>query len=136
MKVPWYGRHMHVEKARVAMRLLKELVGCDLHVDVGYIEHLVSTLNALYVPRLWVGIDDVGRLHLTLLRSELLSAPMLRVPYAFSMYADFVWEHNPLDSTVRCIKSRDGQHMDLTVAYDQQIECRCKATTCGGSVAP
>ena len=76
---------------------------------------LVDAVNALLIPRGWVGIDADGLIHVTyVVRSDdkprfvMVDGSVPGRPMALSHHADFVWEYSVLSRTVVCVKCRDG----------------------------
>lgn len=70
----------------------------------------VNTVNALIIPRAWIGIDDNNRLHVTYVwketsRDQLYGTSPTELHYA----ADYVWAYRPWLGTMTCMKSRVGQ---------------------------
>lgn len=86
---------------------------------------LVDTVNALLIPKGWIGIDTQGRLHATYVAPEdgrpgraARDDPGPHQPMALSFAADFIWEYSLVQRTVRCTKSRDG-----SVTHGQVLPC-------------
>lgn len=72
---------------------------------------LVNDINALLIPKGWVGIDDNGMMHVTFLTGENDFRRPDGSPVALSHHADFMWEYSAVTRTVKCIKCRDGSVM-------------------------
>lgn len=86
----------------------------DVPNNRGRLVELVNTVNALLIPRGWVGIDADGMLHVTYVAREddrpsgFTSAEVVGRPASVAHQADFVWEYSATTRTVRCTKCRDG----------------------------
>lgn len=76
---------------------------------------LVNAVNALLIPRGWIGIDDDGMMHVTYLAREDDLPRFTRDssgPATLAHHADFVWEYSAMNRQVRCVKCRDGSFAD------------------------
>jgi hypothetical protein len=72
---------------------------------------LVNTINAMIIPRGWIGLDDDARIHLT----RVCTRDFLpRTPVALTYAVDVIWDYDPLSSTVTCAKSRFDDFVGMT----------------------
>ncbi len=73
---------------------------------------LVNVVNALLIPRGWIGIDDDGMMHVTRLAHEDdVSHRADHEPLVLAYHADFIWEYSALNHNVKCVQCRDGSVM-------------------------
>lgn len=80
-------------------------------VDRTKLKELVDIINAVLLPRGWIGLDNDLALHVTYVSRagvELVG----RGPTALILNADFAWEYRPWNRTVICLKCRCG-HMSI-----------------------
>lgn len=72
----------------------------------------VDTVNALLMPKAWIGIDANGLLHVTYVIgmsvTDAVSAQHKILPTKLGFVADYIWAFRPWNSTVECIKSREA----------------------------
>lgn len=102
---------MAAERAQFINRLLGSI--SHLKYDVGScaadLTRLVDTVNALLVPKAWIGINDEGLLHVTYMTTERTSfnGGMWKPgPVSLMMHADYAWEYVPWEQSYRCLKCR------------------------------
>lgn len=101
------------ERARAIsgiVRKIKKLSG-DLQNNREQLEELVNTANAILLPRVWMGIDAEGMLHVTYVKRENTVKDQLfgSGPTELRFSADFIWSYTPWNQTVTCMKSRLGE---------------------------
>ncbi len=86
----------------------------DLTNNRAMLEALVNGINALILPRGWVGIDDDGGFHFTYVAKELApdlnKVRSIKGPLGLSFDADFVWAWRPGSRTYECMKDRTGSN--------------------------
>jgi hypothetical protein len=76
----------------------------DLESNRDKVVMLVNMINALIMPRCWIGIDERGWLHLTRLTGE--SGTDIRIPTVLTYNADVMWDYVVCDQKYTCTKSR------------------------------
>jgi hypothetical protein len=69
---------------------------------------LVTTVNALILPKGWIGVDAHGHLHYTVIGNE--AAQRLREQWGTTLTfaVDVIWAHCQWNNTVECIKDGTG----------------------------
>jgi len=111
------------EKARYITYCVQELsrLKGDPQKNRARLNELVSTANALLIPRSWVGVDEEGLLHVTYTRVKgergkpdaPTNSPILNTyrngPSILMFSADRAWSYDQIAGTYTCIKSRDGE---------------------------
>ena len=112
-------------RTRAVIALMRQLAGARNNPQnnrVG-IDQLVSSINALMIPKAWVGLDDDRQIHVTyyvksngaltglqpgdLTWTGSSSVPM--GPSSMNYLADYVWHYDQAEGTVTCMKSRSGR---------------------------
>ncbi len=102
-------------KARVLTRVIPRIksLASDVRSNEAGLSELIDTVNALLLPKGWVGIDADGMLHVTYVAREderqnvkLLTNPFFTGPTALAYSADFIWEYSIVNRTVTCVKAR------------------------------
>ena len=108
---PIAGKARAIERALTLMAPLRH----DVATHAPELRELVDTVNALLIPKGWVGLDASGSLHVTYVapedrraRNVHLDGSVAGRPLALGHHADFVWEYSTLNRTVECVKCRDG----------------------------
>jgi len=106
------------EKARYITYCVQELsrLKGDPQKNRARLNELVSMVNALLIPRSWVGVDNEGLLHVTYSRvkigpkhGEIIIGTARNGPSALIFSADRAWSYDQIAGTYTCIKSRDGE---------------------------
>ena len=102
----------HASKASLITVLIQRLgpLVRDLTNNRDRVIEIVNTINALTIPRGWIGVDDDGRIHLT----RTISGALYALPTAVGFSADIVWNYDSIAGTVTCVKSRDGAFAGTT----------------------
>ena len=110
------------ERSRMVTAFIRGIVEKrdDLEKNRELLEQMVNTVNALILPRAWIGLDASGSLHVTYVRSENPARPELANarPTEMRYAADYIWCYTPWDNKVRCVKAR-GNRWNL----DDTFEC-------------
>lgn len=105
--------HIVAESARAITRMMVQVshLLSAPHVNHDRLVDLVCSLNALLIPKAWIGIDDVDMVHLTVLAREdnddSVRTYVMPRPAILMHHAHFIWELSVLDNTMKCVKSRD-----------------------------
>jgi len=92
-----------IEKSQYVLLLMKQIqhLRNDLSDNRARLIQLVSTVNALLLPRAFVGIDRDRSIHFTVITPGGATNGML-------WSTDYAWEYKPIEQCYVNLKSRSG----------------------------
>ena len=74
------------------------------------LKEYVDTFNSLTLPKYSLGVDDNGRIHITMLLSNHKDYPAgSKIPGGIQFAADFIWDYSIENSVYTLIKDRYGE---------------------------